>query len=267
MKLRVLLLPALVLLAGCGGNEDASISHPASTLTPTITSTATETATPTRTPTVTRTVTQTPTITPTLGLGANVSFFGVLRADNTLVEPTGLDDQGRPIFDRPVGSGFVIVVEATAGTGRVRPGDSSFDFGGDEDPTRLPDLQIESNRDLGDGSLAVCDNSDDHFGGVPGIDPDRSETTAADAAAVNDLSCRFVDGQGVTLARNEMNACILFPDAEYGFAAASTTVQFCATIASKMHFPSGETILTARVRDIGGTVGPRRQIIIRVAAN
>ena len=257
MRVRMLFLPALALLAACGGDDDSG----APTAVPTATSPPQATSTPPPSPT------RTPSPSPTLGPGANITFFGVLRSDNTLLDPSGFDDTGRPIFERAVGSGFVIVVEAAAGTSRARPGDSTFDYD-PEDPTVLPDLQIESNRDLGDGSAAVCDTDEEHFGGVPGVDPGHvGVTPEVLAAALNDLGCRFLDGAGATRGRNAQTACILYPDAEFRFATSKTQVQFCSTVVRKARLPGGDTIFTARVRDMQGIVGPARQIVIRVAVS
>ena len=275
MRVPVLLLSGLLLLlAACGGDEEASIvivptatPRPTDTALPTatVTNTATATLAPTRTPTATP-VERTPTNTPTLGPGANISFFGVLRADNTLLEPVADDGHGRPIFERPIGSGFVAVVEAIPGTSRASVGTSSFNYD-PEDPTQLPDLLVESDRDLGDGSPVVCDNELEHFGGVPALDPDRSGETPVTAAALNDFGCRFIDGAGATQGRNSTAGCVLFSDGEYGFVSVNSRLQFCASIVRKTALPPGDTILTARVRDSRGVIGPRQQIVIRVGGN
>src|SRR5262245_18966856 len=112
MRFRTMLLAAELplVVAACGDDDDGPANTPAPT------------GTLTSTGTVTRTVTRTPTVTPTFGQGANITFIGLLRADNTLLEPAGTDDQNRQIFDRPVGSGFIIVVEASAGPSHRRPG-------------------------------------------------------------------------------------------------------------------------------------------------
>jgi len=216
------------------------------------------TPTPTRAP-----AGPTPTVTPTLAPGANIGFFGLLRADNTLLEPTEWDPEGRPVYTRPVGSGFVIVVEAREGANGAAIGRASFEFD-PFDPGARPDLQIQANRDLGDGSAEVCDNGADRFGGVPGIDPPSFAETPEIAAALNDFGCRFIDGSGQTLGRLPDEACVKFPDGEFRFVDPLSTVEFCATISRPLAFPPGDTIVTARVRDASGVAGPARQIVVRV---
>ena len=260
--LTALVLPGLALLAACGGDDASSVVRAP---TATVTSTASATSTPERSSTQTPTITRTPTQTPTLGPGANISFFGLLRADNTLLDPVGSDDEGRPLYERPVGSGFVVVVEAKEGPSHSRPAANTFNYDA-ADPSLLPDLQIESNRDLGNGSAAVCDNGPEHFGGVPAIDPGHTELTPEEqAAAFSDFGCRFINGTGLPQGRGPVEACVLFPDAEFGFLNTSSRVQFCATISRNLRFPEGDTILTARARDLLGIVGPARQIVVRVA--
>lgn len=260
MKRVMLVLAAAFLLAGCSDDD----APPSATATPE--STATITPTPSFPPTETRTTgpsrtpTHTPSVTPTLGAGANIGYIGILRADNTVVDPSGSDDEGRAIFERPTGSGFVVVVEAERGTNNRLPGDLAFN------PDGPPDFQIESNRPLGDGSPTVCDNAAPIFGGVPGIDPPNFDDTQAIADLLNDFGCRFTDGNGQPIGRTRENGCVLFSDGDYGFIDASAQIQFCGTITRPMRFEPGDTILTARVLDVSGLAGPQRQIVVRVLA-
>ncbi len=282
-RVRITLLFAAV-LAGCGGEIVVPAPVPTETGTPAIAPTAEATASATAprlaspsgtplpstaarsstpTPTPTAALTETATPAPTLGSGANIGYLGVLRADNTRTDPVELDTVGRPVFERPVGNGFVIVVEAKPGTDGARVGTSSFAYD-PLDPSVRPDLQVEVSRDLGNGSSAVCDNSSGDFGGVPGITPTRFDELQPISDALNDLGCRFVDGTGEPQGRIEAESCILFPDGEYHFVDPSDTVQFCATITRPMSFPEGDTVVTAQVRDTSGEVGPQRQLVIRV---
>jgi len=230
--------------------------------------TATPPATATRTPTLTATITPTatPTVTPTLGMGANIGFFGVLRADNTLVPPVDFDAAGRPIFTRFTGSGFLLVIDAKPGTNGADVGISTYESDLN-DPTFRPDLQIEATRDLGNGTPTVCDNTLGHFGGIPGIDPPDFSETQAITNTLNDFGCRFDDGANQPGGRTPDSACPMFPDGEFRFVDPNATVEFCATITAPIMFPDGDTIVTARVRDLDGVgvVGPARQIVIRIA--
>lgn len=266
MKRLMLIVAAAFLLAGCSDDDAPPIATatPVDTATPTPTHTGTPTATGTpthtRTPVDTRTPTSSPTITPTLGPGANIGYIGLLRADNTQIEPSGTDDQGRVIFERPTGSGFVIVVEAKRGTNNRLPGDLAFN------PDGAPAFQIEANRPLGDGSGTVCDNAPPVFGGVPAIDPPSFEDVPAINDILNDFGCRFTNGNGEPIGRTPTEGCVLFPDGDYGFIDPSAQLQFCGTITRPMRFEPGDTILTARVLDISGLPGPERQIVVRVLA-
>lgn len=254
MKRVMAVAVAVLLLAGCGDDDGGGPPQP--TATPE--GTAVDTATQTFTPTPTRTITPTATITPTLGPGANIGFIGLLRADNTLLEPIGVDAEGRSIYERPTGSGFVIVVEAQPGTNNRPVGDFAFN---DDGP---PDLQIESDKDLGDGSGDVCDNEPGRFGGVPGIDPPDFEYTETIVGALNDFGCRFTNGAGEPVGRDRNDGCIMFSDGNFGFANDDDTIQFCGTVTRPMRLPEGEAILTARVLDNDGIPGPERQIVVRV---
>lgn len=270
---RLLLIAALVVgIAGCGDDDNAPPA-PTATETPTATasvtatstrtgtSTRTETPSDTRTPTPTRTITLTPSMTPTLGAGANIGFIGLLRADNTIIDPVDVDPQGRLVFDRPNGSGFVIVVEAQRGTNNRSPGELSYN------PDGPPDFQIEASRPLGNGSPTVCDNMPPDFGGVPGIDPPDFSETQAITDLLNDFGCRFTNGAGEPIGRHPPNeGCVLFPDGEYGFVDPASDIQFCGTVTRPMQFAAGDTVLTARVLDTSGLAGPERQIVIHVPA-
>lgn len=218
------------------------------------------------TPTVTPTPVGTPTVTPTLGIGANIGFMGILRADETVVPPTEFDANGRPVFVRPAGSGFILVVDAKPGTNGAAVGKNAFDYD-PTDPTVRPDLQIQVSRALGNGSTAVCDNTPENFGGIPGIFPPSFAETADISGALNDLGCRVNDGTGNPQGRDPSEACVLQPDGTFGPADPAATVEFCVSIAVPFAFQPGETIVTARVRDASGAIGPERQIVIRVGSS
>src|SRR5262249_16812932 len=119
---------------------------------------------------------------------------------------------------------------------------------------------------LGNGSDAVCDDTGTTAGGVPATNPASFEPTQANINAVNDFACRFVDGMGLHLGIDQSDdACVKHePSEEYGFADPTSTMEFCALIGRVLHFPAGDTVITARLRDRGGNVGPQAQIIIRV---
>jgi hypothetical protein len=191
--------------------------------------------------------------------GPEIVFFGVLRADNTIVDPNGVDDSGRLVYDRPFGSGFWLVVEAKQGASAEQVGEATFSDSG------CPDLQIQVSRPLGDGSPAVCDATPPNDGGVPAVNPPDLSDDPTICNALNDLGCRLVDGQGEPMGRLCSEGCVLFPSGDQGCVSPEATSQFCGLIAKSAEFATGETLVTARVRDVEGNLGPPAQIVIRVA--
>jgi hypothetical protein len=225
------------------------------TASPTRTPTPVLSATPTRTQTPTRTLTRTVKPTPTGVIGPLITFFGVTRADDTLVDPIDTTPAGAPIYSRVAGAGFSLVVEGRTGASGIEVGRSSFR------PLGVPDLQIVVSRTLGDGSAAVCDRVPPDAGGVPAVDP----PSFANIDAVSDFSCRFVDGNDQPMARGKTDACILFDDGSFGFKGEGTLAQFCGFIDAVLHFPPGDTLVTARLLDLNGNPGAPAQIIVRIA--
>lgn len=235
---------------------------PTITRTPTTTRTATRTGTDTPLPTATRTRTFTRTPTPTSIPGPLMTFFGIANANGTLSQPSGSSAQGVPIYERPLGFGFIIVVEGRRGGDNSNVGSSSFNYDPDDAGAR-PDLQIIADRSLGNGSGEVCDNMPPDFGGVPAISPPNFDVTQPISDAINDFGCRFVDGSGNPGGRQANSACVLFPDGEYRFANQQSQIQFCSTVSRPMIFPKGDTLLTVRLRNAAGAIGETRQIIVR----
>ena len=138
-------------LTGCPGSGP--------TRTPTPTRSATPTRTPSAPPSATATASRTPTATPPPALGPVVTYFGLTRADRQAVSPSGVTDEGIPIFERPFGGGFLVVVEGRPGTSQVPLGQCNTSY--DEfDPSVVPDVQILSSRDLGRGDGLVGDGDD-----------------------------------------------------------------------------------------------------------
>jgi hypothetical protein len=183
---------------------------------------------------------------------------GVARPDDTLVDAIGVTPQGWPIFERPFGFGFTIVIEGKRGPNNSLPGLSTLD---DFD---RPDLQILVSRPLGDGSAAVCDDRPPIIGGVP-ASVSFAETQAI-SNAINDFGCRFVDGSGSPMGRGKSEeACTRFSDGSFRFVNAMSRVQFCGPIAPPFAFPVGDTVGTVRLRDQGGQVGPSASFVIRVS--
>ena len=212
------------------------------------------------TPSPTRTPSPTATTTPTQALGPAVSFLGLTRADDTLIASEETTGDGLPIFTHPTGTGFSIVVEGALGASGAAVGSSAFQ----SDRSAFPDLQVQVSSPLGNGSPAVCDNSGSTAGGVPEISPPSFAPTQTNIDIVNDLGCRFVDGNGLPVARKETEACVQFPTGEHGFVSDQSTTQFCGLMTSALQFPPGDTLVTVRLRDTSGNVGPIAQIVVRV---
>jgi hypothetical protein len=231
---------------------------------PSQTPTATRSATPTRTATATRTwtrtatPTRTATATPAVPIGPVITFFGVIRADDTQLTPTpGVP----PIYTRPSGHGFSLVIEGGLGLSKAAVGSSAFQ----SDVMSFPDLQIEVSNSLGNGSGAVCDRSGPSPGGVPAVNPASFASTQTNINAVNDLACRFLDGTGAPVGRRGSDACVMFDSGDFGFVNKQmSTIQFCGFIDQLIEFPPGDTLVTARLRDVDGNPGSPAQLMIHV---
>ncbi len=231
-------------------NERCVDNTPTPTISPT--SPPTTTRTPTRTPTLTLTPTPTlsPTVTPTAthGPGPSIRYLGILTASNQLVESIGTAADGAPIFAPPtgLGFGFFIVIEAEMGTSGALPGSLLFSASG------RPDVQIQANRNLGSGSLQVCD-----VNGIPGIEPPSFDPGSAMITnALNDFSCRFE-------IKSQFQPC----QGGGGFIDGASDAQVCTqgTVTTAFQFPSGDTRLTARWRDQLGNLGPPASVIVRIS--
>jgi len=231
------------------------------------TPTRTRTATATRTPPPTSTATPTPTISPTptatvADRGPVVTFFGLTGANDVLMPPA--IPGTIPVYQPAFGEFFQIVVEAKPGASRARVGSSTYS------PGSTPDLQIEVTRALGNGSTLVCDDgSQNILGGVPGINPPNFGNDPTIADRLNDLGCRFIDGSGSPIGRQcgDLTACVLGIDAmHYCVASPDTTLQFCGFVSQNLSFQSGDTLVTVRVRDVLGNLGPAAQLIVRVGS-
>lgn len=211
-------------------------------------------------------MTKTPT--PTRRPGADISFFGLVRPNDRVITPNGTTPEGIPIFERPFGYGFTVVVEGKRGPNNRPIGTSAFDSN-PFDPSQRPDLQIIVSRPLGDGSSQVCDDEPPTIGGIPAAS--SFDETQPISNAINDFACRFVDGSGQPIGRGKgEDACTQGDDGNYGFVyvvpppQVSTSVQFCAPIAPPFAFQIGDTLITARLRDSNGAVGPPASIVVRV---
>jgi hypothetical protein len=189
-------------------------------------------------------------------IGPVVTFFGAVRADGNSVEPESVDRKGIPTYLSSGGSGFTLVVESKPGLSGFAPARrlSAYEAG---NPKSRPDLEIESNRDMGDGSPAVCDQMRPNIGGIPGIHPPSFAETQRISDAINDLACRFE-----THVQPD-DACTVDQSGDFAFMSKESTTQFCMLVARAWGFPTGDTLLSVRVRDTQGNPGPVKQMRLR----
>lgn len=279
----------LIVTAGCGGDDDDAGPRPTPTSVATLSATGTATAVPSATrppssptanpspsldadpspsptaplPSATPSITATPTVTATASQTSTprpprVTYLGVTRADD-LVQTTELfDAEGRPIYERVLGQGLTLVLEAERGTAPLVE-DAYDPFGA------LPGAQFIVSRALGDGSLAVCDYAPPMIGGVPATIPFGFDDAAGNADAINDLGCRVNDGTGVPRMRSDSAAaCTRDLSAEFRFVDPASDGQYCLPIARAWAFPPGDTIVAARVQDQFGLLSEPREMVIRV---
>ncbi len=196
--------------------------------------------------------------------GPEISYLGLARSDNTVIEPSDYDGSGRPIYTRVGGAGFSIVVEATPGASGGEPGLAGFNYD-EEDPTILPDLQVLLSSPLGNGNPEVCADDPEVRDGIPATTPLVFAANQTVADAINDFGCRVNDGTGHALGVGQSeDACTTFADGSNHFVASETTAQYCAPISSARQFPVGATVVAARVRDSSGAMGPAREMIVQI---
>lgn len=192
-------------------------------------------------------------------IGPVVTFFGAARADGTNAEPTSVDKDGTATYVTAAGSGFIIVVEAKPGKSNAEVARRVFAYV-PNDPHTRPDLEIESSRDMGNGSPAVCDRQRPNIGGIPAIHPTTFAETQKVSDAINDFACRFE-----TFIESE-SSCTMNASGDYAFVKKDTKMQFCMLVARSYAFPDGDTVLSVRVRDVDGNPGPVARMRIRRAA-
>jgi len=187
-------------------------------------------------------------------IGPVITFFGAAKADGSTVQPISVD-HGIPTYRSAVGSGFIIVVEAKPGPSGLEPGRSIFSYD-PKDPKKRPDLQIETSRDMGNGSRAVCDRTRPNIGGIPAVNPASFKVSQRVSDALNDFGCRF------EIFNDPEGSCTLGKNGDYAFVSSDTTQQYCMVVARAYLFPEGETTLTVRTLDTEGNPGPPKQMRI-----
>lgn len=175
-----------------------------------------------------------------------------------------LDPDGRQIFRSGSDAYFMIVVEArpsgAAVNQTVLPLDSS----------QRPGLQLFTSNALGPDTPPAAEVdcrsglSLDQYGGIPGVDPpDYDDPSDTVTDALTDLACRF---QATT---DRESACTVDVAGRPAFlnpaGATNGIVQFCHFVIAKSSFPAGQdTVLTVRVADTAGKLGPASEIVVHI---
>ncbi|MCX8073285.1 MAG: hypothetical protein N3C12_12660 [Candidatus Binatia bacterium] len=167
------------------------------------------------------------------------------------------DAAGRLVYRLTSGQ-FLIVVEGRPGLS-AQPLGTSLQPGADG----RPDIWIENNRNLGNGSLTVCDTGPPSLGGggIPGVDPPRFDPDDLFVTnALVDFACRFdpyiTVNTPCTIVDASRDPKLLQPN---------STWQFCSAVTATMVFPPGENLLSVALRDVAGNTGPTAQIVVVVA--
>ena len=94
---------------------------------------------------------------------------------------------------------------------------------------------------------------------MPGIDPPSFDSDPSITDALDDFACRFQQFSSTA-------ACTyLDASGDPRLVTAGASVQFCDFVATTAVFPTGESVVTARLRDVVGNTGPPTQIVVRVA--
>jgi hypothetical protein len=160
---------------------------------------------------------------------------------------------------------FLIVVEGKAGASGGQPGNRLQDPPPPSPPILpdgRPDVQIEASNPLGNGDpLIHCESG--NVDGVPSINPpDFGPDTPQKniSSTLVDFSCRFSSFDPST-------PCTLNSSGNFGLgnALANPTIQFCSSrLGFGQAFPLGDTLLTARLRDLSLNLGAPEQLIVRV---
>ena len=191
-------------------------------------------------------------------VGPIVTWAGAARADGFATEPIDKTPEGWPIFRNYVGSGFMMVIEGKPGFSNLEPGRSIFRHD-PKDPSKRPDLEVQVDRPMGDGSATVCDARPPKFGGIPAVSPMDFSEKQQISDALNDMSCRFE-----TFIESDAS-CTVNSKGDFAFVAGAdvSTVQFCMVVARKWRFPEGDTTVSVRLRDREGNPGPVSKFVLR----
>lgn len=194
--------------------------------------------------------------------GPFISALTLARADDIIVDPVDLDEIGRPVYVRPFGSGFSLIVEGKIGPSGAEVAHEVFETA-PFDPADRPDIQMIVSSPLGDGSAAVCDTADDPIGGVPAADPFAFHERQGITDVINEMSCR-VNGGARTNGRDACTVSQRGNDFGFAFVSEESAVQYCLPFARAWALPGGDTVIAVRLLDMLGNPGEIGEIVVRV---
>jgi hypothetical protein len=195
--------------------------------------------------------------------GPTITQFGIIDGFANPIPPIGFDPAGRPIFNHEIGRELSLFVEARAGANKVRPGDFTVPQAG-----RDADVQVLFSNPLGDGSPAVCDTVEPNIGGVPATIPLTFEPTTQETLDhIDDMGCRFDNGQGRPIGRRDPDEACTFTGQRFGFSFVDreSDIQYCTSrFENAWEFADRDTTVAVRAKDVLGNFGEPREIVVRI---
>ena len=202
---------------------------------------------------ITISVTAAPSLPPpplALSKGPEITYFGIAKADGTLINQTTALADGTAVYSYPSGSGFIVVVEVKPGSSGSTPGYLVYNASG------APDLQIISNTPLGNGNAAVCEPYRGSVGGIPAASPFSLADATVITNTLNDFGCRFQSGRAT-----------LDQSFNYAYANSSSQRQYYLVVSSATKFRDNwTTTLQVKMRDQAGNFGNIKTIQVRIGS-
>ncbi len=178
-------------------------------------------------------------------------------------EPTPtpeIDSFGRRVFRHAEGQ-FLLVVEAGLGTSNRAPGSEGVYSNNAIAPithsSGRPSLQVQSKRNLGNGSLKV-DCRTKPLGGVRGFSGLDFAAGTDVTTALTDMACRF------EVTTSTATACTRNHNGDFAFLGSGSSRQYCFQVKTVDEFPLGENIVAVQLRDTSGNLGPRKEFVVVV---
>jgi hypothetical protein len=181
--------------------------------------------------------------------------FACLRTPTPTPE---IDSLGRRVFRRTSGQ-FLLIVEGGLGTSSRQPGSEGVYSGGAVLPithsSARPSLQVQSARNLGNGSTAI-DCRTQPLGGVRGFPTLDFASGSTVTTGLVDMACRFELTTSTTL------ACTRDRYGNFAFLGSGTTRQYCFQVKTVDEFPDGVNVVAVQLRDTNGNLGPKKEFVV-----